>query len=518
MQKTGADVLNPCSGWNLKNMFNNINESPLYKILNPRSIAVWGASNNITSMGTSQLLSLTTLGFDGKIYPVHPKEAQVQGLRAYKSVFDLPEVPDLGLIVLPTNVVSHVLEECGQKGLKNAIIVSGGFKEVGGDGVELEEEIENIARKYQIRFLGPNCIGVINTYHKLNTTFLLYKANPGFIGMASQSGSFITQMSDLLIQFGLGFSVGISVGNEANVDIVDCIQYMAACPFTKVIGLYIETIRRGREFINTARAVVPRKPIVAFYAGGTAAGQRAGLAHTGAMAGPEQLYEGVFRQGGIIRAQSIEELFDFCWILGGAPKPRGNKVIIQTHSGGPGVVAADASAREELELPALSPKTREALASFIPHTGSIRNPVDLTFSRNYLDYSIDILKALLETGEADGLLVYFLFPAEKAATFLGQMGIAENEISIRFGKIIEDQCKAIVSLVQKYQKPIIGFSFRTRDDLFIKTLQNSGIPVLPSPTRAAKAMGALARYVRIRDCLLGNFPFYTEKSKHTLKK
>ncbi len=483
-------------------MFNNIKESPIYKILNPRSIAVWGASNDITSMGTSQLLSLTALGFEGKIYPVHPMEDRVQGLRAYKSVFDLPEVPDLALMVLPTDVVSRVLEECGQMGLKNAIIVSGGFKEVGGDGIELEKEIENIARKYHIRFLGPNCIGVINPHHKLNTTFLLYQANHGFIGMASQSGSFITQMSDPLMQYGLGFSVGISVGNEANVDIVDCIQYMAACPFTKVIGLYIETIRRGREFMDTASEVVPHKPIVAFYAGGTEAGQRASLSHTGAMAGPEQLYDGVFRQSGVIRAQSIEELFDFCWVLGGAPKPRGNKVIIQTHSGGPGVVAADTSAREGLKLPALSPKTCKALAPFIPHTGSNRNPIDITFSRNLLDYFTKIPKVLLEAREADGLLMYFLFPTENAESFLGNMGIAENQISARFGKIIGDLCKTIVSLVQKYQKPIIGFSFRTRGDLFIKSLQDNGIPVLPSPTRAAKAMGALVMYVRIRDCLL----------------
>jgi len=295
--------------------------------------------------------------------------------------------------------------------------------------------------------------------------------------------------------------VGMSVGNEANVDIVDCIQYMAACPFTKVIGLYIETIRRGREFINTARAVVPHKPIVAFYAGGTEAGKRASLSHTGAMAGPDRLYDGIFRQSGVIRAQSIEELFDFCWVLGGSPKPRGNKVIIQTHSGGPGVVAADASAREGLELPALSSKTCEALTPFIPHTGSIRNPIDLTFSRNQLDYFVNIPKILLEDKDMDGLLVYFLFLSETAVTFLGQMGVSENEISVKLEKRIEDQCKATVDLVQKYQKPIIGYSFRTRDDRLIKGLQDIGIPVLPSPTRAAKAMGALVKYVRLRDRL-----------------
>lgn len=455
-------------------------------------------------MGTSQLFSLTSLGYKGKLYPVHPKENQVQGMQAYKSVFDLPEVPDLALMVLPTRVVSQVLEECGQKGIKNAIIVSGGFKEVGGEGIDLEKEIVDIARKYQIRFLGPNCIGVINSHHRLNTTFLRYHAEPGFIGMASQSGSFITQMSDPLIQYGLGFSVGMSVGNEANMDIVDCMQYMAACPHTKVIALYIETIRRGRAFIETARAIVLHKPIVAFYSGGTDAGKRASLSHTGAMAGPDELYNGVFRQSGVIRAQSIEELFDFCWVLGGLPKPRGNRIIVQTHSGGPGVVAADACDREGLELPSLSPEICEKLAPFIPHTGSIRNPIDLTFSRDQMDYFVRIPKLLLEGEEANGFLMYFLFPPDKPEALLGQLGIPSDEIPVKLMKIVRDICDAIADLVDTYQKPIIGFSFRPRDDLLVKGLQDLGIPVLRGPSRAAKAMGALVRYVRFRDQLSGD--------------
>ena len=485
-------------------MFKNIEESPLYNILKPQSIAIWGASNKITSMGTSLLISLKTFGFEGKLYPVHPKEDQVQGLQAYKSVFDLPEIPDLALMVLPTKTVPHVLEECGQKGIKSVIIVSGGFKEVGSNGIELEKTIVDLARKYHIRFMGPNCIGVINAHHKLNTTFMRYRAKPGFIGMASQSGSFITQMTDPLVQYGLGFSVGMSVGNEANIDIVDCMQYMAACPNTKVIGLYIETIRRGRKFIEVARTIIPHKPIVAFYAGGSDAGKRASLSHTGAMAGPDQLYDGVFQQSGVIRVHTIEELFDFCWVLGGSPKPGGNKLVIQTHSGGPGVVAADASSREGLDLPILSSEIREKLASHIPQTGSIQNPIDVTFSRNQMAYFEDIPKVLLESKETDGLLMYFLFPPEMPEAFLRQEGIPENEIPKNIQKIMKDRCDAIADLVESYQKPIVGFSFRPRDDGLIKGLQNSGIPVLPSPSRAAKAMGALVRYVRFRDQLSGD--------------
>ena len=231
-------------------MLKSITESPLYPIVNPKSIAFFGASNNISAMGTTQLNSLMDLGFEGAIYPVHPKEDTVQGLKAYRSVFDLPEVPDLAILVLPTRIVSKTLLECGKKGIKHAIIISGGFGEAGKKGKALEAELIEIADTYGIRFIGPNCLGVTNSHHKLNTTFLRYEGPAGFVGMASQSGSFVTQMFDYLRRRGLGFSTAFSVGNEANVDIVDCIKYLGACPHTKVIALYIEGIRNGRAFIK----------------------------------------------------------------------------------------------------------------------------------------------------------------------------------------------------------------------------------------------------------------------------
>jgi acyl-CoA synthetase (NDP forming) len=484
-------------------MFTNIDESPIYPILNPRSIATWGASNNLASMGTSQLLSIKALGFEGKIYPVHPKEDQVQGFKAYRSVFDLPEVPDMALLVLPTKIVPQILEECGQKGINSVIVVSGGFKEVRGDGIDLEKSLVETAEKYGIRFLGPNCIGVINTHHNLNTTFLPYKSTAGFIGMASQSGSFITQMSDYLSNFGLGFSVGISVGNEASIDIVDCLQYMAACPHTKVIALYIEAIRRGKEFIETARAVAPEKPIVAYYVGGSEAGGRAGFSHTGALAGPDRLYDGIFRQSGVIRAESIEEMFDFCWALGGTYNPAGNRIIVQTHSGGPGAVAADASSRAGLELPKLSAETCERLRPMIPHTGSIDNPIDLTFSRNQQDYMLGIPQVLMEEKDSDGLLVYFLIPTERVAATLIQMGIPEDKVEKEVVGVIRELAKIVGQLVEKHKKPLVGYTFRPRRDLFIRLLQENGVVVLPSATRAARAMGALVKYVKYRNRLTG---------------
>ena len=286
-----------------------IEKSPLYPIANPGSIAFFGASNHLSSMGSNLLASLQALGYPGRVYPVHPREATVRGLPAYRSVLDLPEAPDLAVLVLPADVVLPTLELCGRKGIPCAIIVSGGFREAGPAGAELEAKLLGIARRYGLRFLGPNCIGVANPHHRLNTTFLECEGRPGHIGLASQSGSFITQMFNYLARRSLGFSSAFSVGNEADLDLVDCLAYLGACPRTRVIALYVEGIRRGRRFMETARRIAAQKPIVAFYVGGSEAGGRAGRSHTGALSGPDEIYDAVFRQSGIIRAQSISELF-----------------------------------------------------------------------------------------------------------------------------------------------------------------------------------------------------------------
>ena len=487
-------------------MLNSIKESPLYPIVNPKSIAFFGASNNFSAMGTSQFNSLRALGFKGAIYPVHPKEEQVQNLKAYRSVLDLPEVPDLAVLVVPAKIVSELLEECGQKGIKHAIIVSGGFREVGREGVDREQELVAIANKYGIRFLGPNCIGVANPYQKLNTTFLRYLGEPGFIGMASQSGSFVTQMFNYLSHLSLGFSMAFSVGNEANVDIVDCMEYLGACPNTKVIALYIEGIRRGREFVEMARSIIPYKPIVALYVGGSETGRRAGFSHTGALAGPDQLYDGVFHQSGIIRAYSIAELFDMCWVLGSLPKPRGPRVVIQTHSGGPGAAAADSCGREGLELPTLSQDTVKKLTPLLPNTGSIHNPVDITFTKNPMDYFSDIPTVLLEEDNADILLIYFLVPSQMVNRALEQMGFSKDQAIEQGGKMIDAQCKSIAHLLETHNKPIVGFTFRSLQEDFIKSLLNHGVPVFPGPERAVRALKACVQYYRLREKILNSTP------------
>jgi len=478
-------------------MILNTKDSPLYPIVNPRSIAFFGASNRFSAMGTNQLSSLKSLGFEGNVYPIHPKEKRVLGFEAYQNVLNLPEVPDLAVMVLPTRIVPQVLEECGRKGIKQAIVVSGGFNEVGGQGVKLEQKLVAVAQHYGIRFLGPNCLGIANPHQKFNMTFLPFEGRPGFIGLASQSGSFITQMFGYLDRCGLGFSSGISVGNEANIDIVDGIQYLAACPHTKVIALYIESIRRGREFVETARAIVPTKPIVAFYAGGSEAGKRASFSHTGAMAGPDALYDGVFRQCGVIRANSITELFDFCWVMGTCSQPQNNQVIIQTHSGGPGAAAADACSRNGLNLPRFSENTLDKLLTLVPRTGSVNNPVDLTFSKNPMDYFASVPDALLEDAVAGGLLIYYLTPKRLIRRTMESMEIAADQIPNLMDKLFNDQAASLASVVKRHQKPIVGFTFHGHENLFIQKLVEYGLPVFPSPERAARAMAALVRYAGI---------------------
>ncbi|MGB4220111.1 MAG: CoA-binding protein, partial [Smithellaceae bacterium] len=234
-------------------MIKSITESPLYPIVNPKSIAFFGASNTFMRMGSIMLSSLQELGYEGKIFPVHPSEKEVRGLTAYAHIKDVPEIPDLAIIVLPTEIVCATLDDCGKRGIRHAIVVSGGFREAGPEGRERQRELEEIARRWGIRFLGPNCLGVANLHLKLNPTPIKADCPPGFVGLASQSGSFITQMFNYLQRHGMGYSTALSVGNEASIDIVDCLEYLGACPDTKVITLYIEGIDRGDKFVEIAK-------------------------------------------------------------------------------------------------------------------------------------------------------------------------------------------------------------------------------------------------------------------------
>jgi acyl-CoA synthetase (NDP forming) len=271
-------------------------------------------------------------------------------------------------------------------------------------------------------------------------------------------------------------------------------EYYGLCDKTKVIALYIEGISRGAAFVEAARSIVPKKPIVALYVGGTETGRKAGFSHTGAMAGPDELYEGIFRQSGVIRAASIMELFDFCWILGNLPAPKGRGVVIETHSGGPGANAADAVGRAGLELPVLSEKTREKLRSFFPPTASISNPVDMTFSRNAQDLYSVIPQAILEDENADILLMYFLAQGRVMLRQIKAMGFSEEDARRTIRQLIDTQAESVINLMKASGKPVVGYTYRVTDDPLQQKLIAGGIPVFPSPERAVAAIRALAAY------------------------
>ena len=481
-------------------MIHSITESPLYSIVNPESIAFFGASNTFMRMGSIMLSSLQALGYEGKIFPIHPTEKVVRGLAAYPGILDVPEIPDLAIIVLPTEIVCRTLDDCGKKGIRHAIVVSGGFREAGPEGAQLQKELEDVARRWGIRFLGPNCLGVANLHIKLNPTPIKADCPAGFVGLASQSGSFITQMFNYLHLHGMGFSTALSVGNEANIDIVDCMEYLGACPDTKVITLYIEGINRGDRFVEVARAITPHKPIVALYVGGSETGKQAGLSHTGSLSGPNEIYDGIFRQCGIIRAHTLPELFDYALALGTLPRPRGNGVVIQTHSGGPGATAADACGRAGLQLPRLSPETLEKLKPMIPKTASTANPVDMTFSKNPSEDYFNIPDVLLGDERTDILLSYFLSPELVLERILGEMGVPEEMIPQEARKLIDGHVEKFSSLTGLHpDKAIVGFTFRNLQERIVRGLLDRGIPVYQDPERAARAIAAVREYYRRRD-------------------
>lgn len=475
-------------------MPSSVEQHRLYPLTTPGSLAFFGASNNYSSMGTIILRALLDFGYNGAVFPVHPKETTVQDLKAYNRVEDIPTVPDLAVIVLPTRIVCETIAVCGEKGIRNAIIVSGGFKETGPEGAERERELIEIADRYGIKIIGPNCLGITNTHHRLNTTPHRYPGAPGFVGLVSQSGSFVTQMFTYLENRGIGFSTAFSIGNEANTDMVDCLEYLGACPHTKVIALYVEAIRRGRDFVETARKITPHKPIVALYVGGSETGRKAALSHTGSMSGPDELYEGIFRQSGIVRAASLAELFDFCMAFGQLPEPAGGNVFVQTHSGGPGAVAADACGRAGLNLPEPAASTRAKIVELVPATGSIKNHIDVTFTKDIVQFFSSLPQALLEDPECHLLLLYYYLPADMIKRALVRMGVPRGELDTKINEIAKMMCHNIKQMIDTQKKPIVCFSYQERSETAMKMLAQSGVPFYHGPEGAIRSIRAMVDY------------------------
>jgi len=474
-------------------------QNPLHALMNPRSIATVGAGNNPLKMGAIQALSIIKDGYRGKFYPVHPTEEEVFGFKAYRSAAELPETPDLVMFVMPAASLIPVLEEFGEIGTKRAIIISGGFRETGSAGKKLEEKLLQTARRYDMRFLGPNCIGVINSALSLNVTLLPFAGKKGSLGMASQSGTYVTQTLPYLADRGIHFSKAISVGNESDINMIDALEYLGEDEQTKAIALYIEGIRDAARFLAVARQVTARKPVVAQYVGGTDAGARAGSSHTGALASPDYLIDGLFKQAGVLRVDSLEDLYYQGWSLATQPPLRGRRIGVLTNSGGPSTAVAHTCSRGGLDVPLFSADLQQEIKKHIQPQGSAANPVDLTFHMDASLLGKMLPEMIARSGEVDGIIAHgvmssgfmkALFPHAREI-----FGFAsEEEFISQFSSVVP----GLTEVPQNLGIPFLLSSFFGREDKCTALFQDHNMPVFDGPEKAARGMLALYRYSMVR--------------------
>lgn len=478
-------------------------ENPLHKLMNPSSIAFMGASNNITRMGTFLLMNTIAGKFKGDIYPIHPKEETILGRKVYKSITDLPKPVDLLVLCIPTGLVPDILEEAGRKGINRAIIVTAGYDEIeSSEGKELQKRINNIVEKYGIRYVGPNCIGIYNGFASLNTTVCPNTMPPGKVGMISHSGTYMSHIFFYMETLRFNYGEGLSLGNGISIDTVDTLEYFEERDDIKVIAMYLEGIKRPAKFLETARRISRKKPILALYAGGTETGGRAAGTHTAAMSGDDKIYDAAFRQAGIIRVYSIEELIDAAWAFSTQPLPKGNRMAILSISGGPSTSMADAISRCGLTLPVFSPEISNAIKKHLPHTGASINPIDITFSMDQAVFYRHIPEIVLGSDEIDGLLIYGILGPD---WLLHLNNLMDIDIHVPDEKVLASvgiaQGKEFVNFIRQFGKPVLGSTFQSNMDRMVCTAREEGIPLYTGPERAVKAMALMYQYNMYRSRL-----------------
>ncbi|AKG53928.1 acetyl-CoA synthetase alpha and beta chain [Dehalogenimonas sp. WBC-2] len=379
-------------------------------LLRPNSIAVIGVSRREDSIGHKIFQNLLSQSFKGRVFPVNPKADVISGIKVYPSVSHIPESVDLAVMVIPADYILDAAEECGVKGVKAIIVISAGFAEAGNKGAELQRKLVAVCRRYGIRLIGPNCMGVLNTdpIVSMNATFSHVFPPHGNIAMATQSGALGLVILEYAKNLGIGLSTFVSVGNRADVSSNDLLEYWCQDPATGVIMLYLESFGNPKKFARLARAISANKPIVAVKSGRSAAGSRAAASHTGALATVDIAADALFAQTGIIRVDTLEQLFDVSNVLAHQPLPRGSRVAILTNGGGPGAMAADACTAHGLELPALSDATLEGLKMLLPSRASRTNPVDIT-DAGAEEYR-GALMLLADDDNVDAVIVIFIPP------------------------------------------------------------------------------------------------------------
>lgn len=462
---------------------NKTGTSDLKYLFNPRSIAVIGASRTPGKIGHDLLKNIVEYGFKGEIYPINPVADEILGYKAYPSIKHVPGEVDVAIIVVPVDKVTSVARECGEKGVKFLVVITSGFGEVGN--VEAEEELLRIAREYNMRILGPNIFGYTYTPVRLNATFGPRDVLEGPIAFISQSGALGIALMGWTIMEEIGLSAIVSVGNMIDLDVVDISKYLAEDPNTRVITIYLEGLKpnTGFKFIEEMKKVTKKKPVIVIKAGRTTRGMVAVASHTGSLAGTDHLYNAAFKQAGIIRAYTIEEMFDYARLFATQSIPRGDRTLIITNGGGVGVIATDVA--EETNVPLLSPSSDliSKLRETMPWFGSPKNPVDLTGQAGVDNY-VKALKIAFESKEVDNIVLLYCRTA-----------ILDPR----------DLAKAVAELYNDYRdtgKPIVaGFVGGLDVREAISILNRSGIPAYPSPERAVSSLSKLLEY---RSYLLKN--------------
>ena len=440
---------------------------------NPQSVAVIGASRNSAKVGYSILSNIIESGYRGKIYPVNPKAEEVLGYKCYSSVFEIDDDLDLAIIALPARFVNQTITECAEKNLKSAIVISAGFKEIGIEGARLERELISLCNKYKIDLLGPNCLGMINTFTPINASFSSNFPLQGPVGFISQSGALCTGILDWSLEENIGFSRFISLGNKAGLDETDFIMALAEDIETKVILCYVEGIKNGENFLKNVKKATREKPVVIIKSGVSAAGARAVSSHTGTLSGLDQAYETAFKQLGVIRATEMQQLFDLAEAFSKTPLPKGNRVAIITNAGGPGIIATDAADKYGLTLAAFSQETLEGLRTGLPEEAGKHNPIDILG-----DAKADRFKLALELAAKDE-----------------NVDIVIVLLTVQAMTEIETTAEVIANIKQQSNKPIVtsfigGIDAQKGDN----KLRASGIANYPFPERAVAVMSQLAKY------------------------
>ncbi|MCZ7538994.1 MAG: acetate--CoA ligase family protein [Anaerolineae bacterium] len=381
-----------------------MSDTTLDVLFRPGGIAVVGASRDPQKLGHSVVRNLVEYGYTGPIYPINPHAADIYERRAYPTVLEAPDPLDLVILAVPARNVAAELDLCGQRGIKAAIVISGGFREVGPEGAAREREVLRIARQYGMRLLGPNGIGIIDTHTPLNTTFVKGKPSPGDIAFLSQSGAICALVIDWAPGAGIGFSRLVSLGNQADIDEAEMLSAIGRDEETRVITAYIEGVSDGRAFVQAASDVARKLPIIALKAGRGSGGAAAVASHTGALAGREEAYDAAFRRSGVLRASTMEELFDWGRALAWQPLPQGNRVAVLTNSGGPGILAVDALEAAGMQLAPLTEETKAFMRKRVPAAASVNNPVDILAGPGPTTYAL-CLDALLSDPTVDAVVV-----------------------------------------------------------------------------------------------------------------